>query len=129
MRGGGARVPHPSGMGAPSVRGCCRCGDRGHVQRFCPTRTGGGSYGGVAGRCWGCGGHDHRISMCPGRTLPVARPDGTFPPVMNGGAVKRGGGTLGAAPFGKGGAVWGGSILGYVGGSRALSGSAPLGAR
>ena len=129
VRGGGARVPRPGGMGTPLVRGCFGCGDRGHVQRLCPTRAGGGLYGGVAGRCWGCGGQGHRISMCPRCTLPMAGPDGTFPAVANGGAVKRGGGVLAGALLAKGGAIRGGSVLGYVCGSRAPAGGALLGAR
>ena len=36
VRGGGAGVPRPVGGASPSVRGCYACGDRGHVQRFCP---------------------------------------------------------------------------------------------
>ena len=43
--------------------------------------------------------------------------------------MKRGGGTLAGAPLGKGGAIRGGSVLGYVGGSPAPAGGAPLGAR
>ena len=46
-----------------------------------------------------------------------------------GGGVKRAGGLLGGAPSGRGGALRGGSVLGCVGASRALVGSAPLGAR
>ena len=129
VRVGGVRVPRTGGMGGPSVRGYFGCGDRGHVQRFCPTRAGGGSYDRVAGRCWGCGGLGHRIFMCLVRTLPVAGPDGTFPPVASGVAVKRGGGILVGAPLGKGGALWGGSVLRYKGGSCAPVGGAPLGAR
>ena len=65
----------------------------------------------------------------PGRSLPVAGPDGTSPPVASGGAVKRGGGVFTGAPLGKSGAIRGGSVLGYVGGLRAPVGGAPLGAR
>ena len=36
VRGGGAGVPRVVGSSSPSIRGCYRCGDRGHVQRFCP---------------------------------------------------------------------------------------------
>ena len=85
VREGGARVPRPGEMGTPSVSGCVGCKDRGHVQRFCPTMARGGLYGGVAGRCWGCGGQGHRISVCLECALPMADPDGTFPLLQMGG--------------------------------------------
>ena len=43
--------------------------------------------------------------------------------------MKRGGGVLAGAPLGKGGALRGRSVLGYIGGSRAPVCGAPLGAR
>ena len=125
LRGGRSASPSSGGMGAPSVRGCFGCGDRGHVQRFCPTMVMGGLYGGVLGRCWGCGGLGHRMSVCLWDALPVAGPDGTFPPVANGWTVKHGGGVLAVGPLGKGGAIRGGSVLGYMGGSPAPAGGAP----
>lgn len=66
--------------------------------------------------------------MCLGRTLPVVGADGVFPPAAYGRAVKRAGGTLPVAPVGKGVALRGGSVLGYISGSCAPVGGAPLGA-
>ena len=71
VRGGGANVPRPFGGASPSVRGCYACGDRGHVQCFCP-RSGARPLGKhIVGRCWGCGGVGHQVLDCFGRSLPV----------------------------------------------------------
>ena len=126
VREGGASVSRPAGGSSPSVRGCYTCGDRGHVQRFCPRgfpRTLGG--GGV-GRCYGCGGVGHRILICPRRSLPVIGPNGpmTVGVAGGGGGTKRVGGPLAGAPVGRGGTLRGGSVIGYMGAWRA-----PLGAR
>ena len=130
IRGGGASIPRPSVGASPSVRGCFTCGDRGHVQRFCPRGPPRTLTGGTVGRCWGCGGFGHRLLDCPGRSLPVVGPNGPLPGRLGGGGgVKRAGGVLGGAPSGRGGALRGGSVLGYVGASRAPVGGASLGAR
>ena len=130
VRGGGANVPCPFVGASPSVIGCYACGDRGHVQRFCP-RGGARPLGeGIVGRCWGCGGVGHRVLDCPGRSLRVMGPNGPLP-VGTAGVVgsKCAGGPLAGASAGRGGLLRGGSVLGYVGASRAPVGGAPLGAR
>ena len=45
------------------------------------------------------------------------------------GGLKRSGGDVASAPGSKGRPLWGGSMLGYVNGSRGPVGGAPLGAR
>ena len=81
----GGACPSSGGDGHPFAWGVFGCRDRGHVQRFCPRRAGCGSYGRVAGRCWGCGMQGQRISICPGHTLPVAGPVVPFPLLRIGG--------------------------------------------
>ena len=76
VRGGGAGVPRQAGGSSPSIRGCYTCGDRGHVQRFCPRGASGVVGNAWVGRCWGCGGFGHRVLACPGRSLPVVGPNG-----------------------------------------------------
>ena len=57
-------------------------------------------------------------------------PNGPLPVGTAGvGGIKRTGGPLAGAPAGRGGPLRGGSVLGYVGASRAPVGGAPLGAR
>ena len=130
VRGGGACVPRQVGGASPSVRGCYTCGDRGHVQRFCPRGVPWSQGSGVFGRCWGCGGFGHRALDCPGRSLSVMGPNGPSPGhAVWGSVIKRGGGPVTGAPMGRGGALRGGSVLGYVGASRAPVGGAPQGAR
>ena len=130
VRGGGASIPRPTVGTSPSVRGCFTCGDRGHVQRFCPRGVPRTLTGGIVGRCWGCGGFGHWQLDCPSRSLPVMGPNGPLPGLLGGsGGVKRAGGPLGGAPAGRGGALRGGSVLGYMGVTRAPVGGAPLGAR
>ena len=129
-RGGGASVPRQAGGSSPPIRGCYTCGDRGHVQRFCPRGASGNVGNALVGRCWGCGGFGHRVLACPGRSLPVVGPNGPLAGGMvGGGGVKRAGGQLRGAPAGRGGTLRGGSVLGYVGASHAPGGGAPLGAR
>ena len=76
VRGRGARVSRPVGRGNPSVVGCFSCWDRGHVEHFCPREGAVSVMNGHAGRCWECGGEDHHIAECLGRSLPVAGADG-----------------------------------------------------
>ena len=128
VRGGGASVPRPVGGTSPSVRGCYACGDRGHVQRFCPRVRKGGVGGGFVGRCWGCGGVGNRSVDCPRRSLPVVGPDGPLPSGVAGDGSKRAGGPLAGAPAGRGGMLRGGSMLGYAGVARGAVGGAPMGA-
>ena len=128
--GGGAGVHRLAGGSSPSIGGCYTCGDRGHVQRFCPRGASGNVRNALVGRCWGCGGFGHRVLACPGRSLPLVGPNGPLAGgVVGGGGVKRAGGQLGSAPAGRGGALRGGSVLGSVGVSHAPGGGAPLGAR
>ena len=130
VRGGGASVPRQASGASPAVRGCYTCGDRGHVQRFCPKGVPMPPGGGLIGRCWGCGEFGHRALNCPGRSLAVMGPNGPSPGhAVWGSGIKRGGGTVAGAPMGRGGALKGGSDLGYVGASRAPVGGAPQGAR
>ena len=82
-----------------------------------------------AGRCWGCGGVGHYITQYPGRSLPVAESDGSFPRELFGGGLKRGRGDVSGATGGKGGPLRGGCVLGYVNTSRGTMGGAPQGAR
>lgn len=56
---GGTLVPLSDRKGSPSLKWCFGCRNRGHVKRFCLMWAGGGSKGGVVGRCWGCGGCGH----------------------------------------------------------------------
>ena len=129
VRGGGAKVPRQVGGASPPVRGCYTCGDRGHIQRFCPRSVAKSQGGGVIGRCWGCGGFGHRAIDCPGRSLPVMGLNGPSPGhVVLGSGIKRSGGPIAGAPVGRGGALRGGSVLGCVGASRAPVGGAPQGA-
>ena len=129
VRGGGAGVPHPVGGASPSVRGCYACGDRVHVQRFCPRVGKGCVGGGIVGRCWGSGGVGHRYVDCPGRSLPVVGPNGPLPSGVVSGGSKRAAGPLAGASAGRGGVLRGGSMLGYTGVARGVVGSAPMGAR
>ena len=129
VRGVGASVTRPVGGASPSVRRCYTCGDRGHVQQFCPRVRKGSLGGGIVGRCWGCGGVGHRFVDCPGRSLPVVGPDGPLPNGVVGGGSKHAGGPLAGTPAGRGGVLRGGSMLGYAGVTRSVVGSAPMGAR
>ena len=116
VRGGGASIPRPTVGTSPLVRGCFTCGDRGHVQRFCPRGVPRTLTGGIVGRCWGCGGFGHRQLDCPGRSLPVMGPNGPMPGRLGGGGgVKCAGGPLGGAPAGRGGALRGGVYWGIWG--------------
>ena len=82
-----------------------------------------------AGHYWGCGGVGHRMAECPGRSLPLAEVDGSFPQGPFGGGLKCGRDDMAGAPGGKGGPLRGGSVLGYVNRSRSPVGGAPLGTR
>ena len=127
--GGGANIPRPVGGASPSVRGCYACGDRRHVQRFCPRSGARPLRKDLVGRCWGCEGIGHRVLDCYGHSLPVMGLSGPLPAgTASVGGVKHTGGLLAGAPAGRGGPLRGGSVLGYVGGSRAPVGGAPLGA-
>ena len=130
IRGGGANVPCPFGRASHSVRGCYACGDRGHVQRFCPNSGARALGKDIVGRCWGCGGVGHQVLDCPVRSLPVIGPSGPLPAGTAGiGGVKRTGGPLAGAPAGRGGPLRGARVLGFMGASRAPVGGAPLGTR
>ena len=129
VRGGGALIPHLVGGGNPAVRGCFNCGDRGHVQCFCPRGGAVALRSGRAGRCWDCGGVGHFVMEYPELSLPVAGTDGSFSQGLFAGSLKRGGGDLAGAPVGKGGSLRGGSVPGYVNTSQAPVGGAPQGAR
>ena len=109
--------------------GCFSCGDRGHVQRFCPKGGAVVVMSVRAGRCWGCGGVGQHITDCPGRSVALAWADGSFSRGLFVGGLKRVGGDVSGTPGGKGGPLWGGGVLGYVNGSRGPVGGAPLGAR
>lgn len=51
VRGGGTRVLCPVGPDGPLLVGCFSCGDRGHVQHFCPKVGSVAVRNGLAGRC------------------------------------------------------------------------------
>ena len=84
---------------------------------------------GRAVRSWGCGGVGHHIAECPGRSLPVARADGSFFRGPFGGELKRGGGDVAGAPGVKARPLRGGSGLRYVSRSHGPVRGAPLGPR
>ena len=128
VRGGGAAVPRPAGGASPSVRGCYACGDRGHVQQFCPRFRKRMVGGGIVGRCWGWGSVGHRSVDRPGRSLPVVGPNEPLPSRDVGGGSKRASRPLAGALAGRGGVLRGGGLLGYAGVARGLVGAAPMGA-
>ena len=88
IRGGAARVSLMVGGGGPSVRGCSRCGDKGHELNFYPTMGALMARGEIASRCWCCSRYGHRLSVCPSQSLLSTGVDGSLPRGSTEGGIK-----------------------------------------